>query len=115
MKLSRVIANSEAARTGEIAAPSAVHVAMVEVLGELTNMAVKTGHPTAKIMRSIIPSLLPDIAEIPTDVLSQMARRLGELMLRVADAELNPPPSLAELMEAAERDTQPRPALAPSD
>lgn len=111
MKLSRVVQLTESKRE-LVTAPSAVHVAFVEVIGELTHLAVSSGHPAAKIMQKMIPTILPDIAEIPPELMANFCHKFADLLHRVADAETTAPPSLESMLDESFNETS-EPVLTP--
>lgn len=88
MKVSRLVA--QAARPDEpIVAPSPVHVALVEVMGQMTSLALRGGHPAAKLLQKLAPSILKDIAEIPAETLRKVAGEWAGMMEFVAHAPLD--------------------------
>ncbi len=87
MKVSRLVA--QAAHADEpIVAPSPVHVALVEVMGQMTALALRGGHPAAKLLQKLAPSILKDIAEIPAETLRNVAGEWAQMMQFVATAPL---------------------------
>lgn len=88
MKLSRILEAAEVAAGAEpepVPAPSELHVRFVTFLGDLSRMAQTTGHPAAKLMSRLLPSMLRDIADISEDTLEKCCRQLGTALLNVAD------------------------------
>ena len=79
------------ARTGEakapIAAPSPAHLAFAGLLGELARLGVETGHPIARALQRLVPSMLRDIAEIPEHNLRIFCAKMARLLVTVADAD----------------------------
>ena len=79
------------ARTGEakapIAAPSPAHLAFAGLLGELARLGVETGHPIARALQRLVPSMLRDIADIPEDTLRAFCGRMAALLVTVAEAD----------------------------
>lgn len=87
MKVSRLV--SQAAHAEEpIQAPTPVHVALVEVMGQMTALALRGGHPAARLLQKLAPSILKDIAEIPAPTLQNVAREWASMMMFVAEAPL---------------------------
>jgi hypothetical protein len=114
VKLSRILEAAEVAAgaTPEpVPAPSELHVRFVAFLGDLSRLAETTGHPAAKLMSRLLPSMLRDIAEISEDTLEKCCRQLGAALLTVADGSGEPlaleggengsRPALAALTERA--------------
>lgn len=111
MKLSRILQAAEVAAGADVEpvpAPSELHVRFVTFLGDLSQMAQTTGHPAAKLMSRLLPSMLRDIADISEETLEKCCRQLGTALLNVADGESAP---LAPL-ELERGEDGSRPALA---
>jgi hypothetical protein len=79
------------ARTGEpkapFAAPSPAHLAFAGLLGELARLGLDTGHPIARVLERLVPSMLRDVAEIPEDTLRDFCERMAALLVTVAEAD----------------------------
>lgn len=105
MKISRLVELAEN-KQEPIAAPSPVHVAFVQMLGQLCQLGKGTGHPAAKLMERLLPSLLRDIADIPAADLARMCRRIGVVLVEVAEAEEG---TKVELLEPVVADSEPVP------
>lgn len=93
VKLARIIAAAEVAAGAPqepVPAPSELHIRFVAFLGDLSTLAQGTGHPAAKLMSRMLPSMLVDIAEISEETLEKCCRQLGGALLRVADGDPAP-------------------------
>ena len=84
MKISHLVA--QAARPVEIPAPSPVHVAFVEMIGQLAALGLRSGHPAARLLERLAPSILRDLADVPASSLKRTAAQLARMMQWVADA-----------------------------
>lgn len=105
MKLSRILEAAEVREAEPVLAPSAVHVAFVRLLGQLSLLGNQTGHPAAKLMARLLPSMLRDIADIPAESLSRLCCRVGEALVEVGHAEDGAElPALAALAATGEGD-----------
>jgi hypothetical protein len=111
VKLSRILEAAEVAAGAEpepVPAPSELHIRFVTFLGDLSRLASTTGHPAAKLMSRLLPSMLRDIADISEETLEKCCRQLGAALLNVADGNGEP---LGQLdLEGGEDGS--RPALA---
>jgi hypothetical protein len=93
VKLSRILEAAEVAAGAEpepVPAPSELHIRFVSFLGDLSRLAQTTGHPAAKLMSRLLPSMLRDIAEISEETLEKCCRQLGAALLNVADGNGEP-------------------------
>jgi len=110
MKLSRLVAQA----TGErqpVPAPSAVHVAFVDLMGQLVRLGLKAEHPLARLVQRLGPSMMADLAEIPADTLAKWCIELGTALQRVGFAEVpHIEEAVAEAIEVEARSAEPRPA-----
>lgn len=88
MKLSRILEASQGGPSEPIVAPSDIHVRFVKLLGELSRLGNQTGHPAAKLMGRLLPSMLRDIVEVPPETLAKICRQISLALAAVADDEL---------------------------
>lgn len=110
MKISRILEASQGGPSEPIVAPSDIHVRFVKLLGELSRLGNQTGHPAAKLMSRLLPSMLRDIAEIPPETLAKICHQIGGALVAVANDELGTEAPLE--LEAEGRADGTRPALA---
>lgn len=89
MKLSRILA-AEVGVAEPVEPPSELHIRFVRFLGDLATLAQSTGHPAAKLMTRLLPSMLQDIADISEETLEKCCRQLGQALLAVADGDPAP-------------------------
>lgn len=99
MKLSRFVQYAQAEKPA-IPAPSPAHVAMVDLMGQLFRMG--EGHPAAKIMVRLAPSVLRDMAEIPEAQLRKWCAEMAAALAYVSQAQ-GENPTVPSMELAAER------------
>lgn len=90
--------NATHAPVAETVQPSAAHLALVELFGNMLEAFTGgTSHPMINLVKRLQPSLVRDLASVPEETLRKAARDYSDAFAYIADAgvPLSPSPELA--------------------
>ena len=105
--------NATHAPVAETVQPSAAHLALVELFGNMLEAFTGgTSHPMINLVKRLQPSLVRDLATVPEETLRKAARDYSDAFAYIADAGFTPSPEPEEA--GAKTPPIPTPAEAPA-